>query len=74
MTRRPMSQWERILRKMALNLAVAFSDIFGSAGATIYKPPEPTPQRQDSPPPDDLSRTFTPKSDNLPPRERRGRD
>jgi hypothetical protein len=74
MAHRPTPAWERILRKMALNLAVGFNNIFGSAGAVIYKPPEPTPERQGAPPPDDLTHTFSPTPNNLPPRERRGRD
>jgi hypothetical protein len=72
-----MPAWQRVMRKMALNLAIGFNNIFGSAGAAIYKPPEPTPQREGAPPPDDLARTFTAgtnKGDRLPPRERRGRD
>ena len=74
MTNRPMPRWERTLRKMALNLAVALSNIYGSIGGTIYRVPEPTPQRDSAPPPDDLTTTLAPTTHNMPPRERRGRD
>ena len=74
MTHRTMTRWERTLRKMALNLAIGLNNIYGSIGGTIYRVPDPLPQRDSAPPPDDLAPTFVPSAPNLPQREHRGRD
>jgi hypothetical protein len=76
MRRHVVSEWERRLREVALNLTSSVQEIFGRTEAVSYPPPDSTPQRESGPAdarPPRVPRAAG-KGDRLPPRERRGRD
>jgi hypothetical protein len=76
MAHQPMSRWERMLRKIGMNLIDGIRNIFGSSTPVAYRPPDPEPKREGSSHHGDHAHT-SPRSntgDRLSPRERRGRD
>jgi hypothetical protein len=68
-------RWQRTLHKIGANLVDSIRNIFGNEAAVAYRTPEPEPKREE-PHRSAQAHTVVPSTadDQLPPRERRGRD
>jgi hypothetical protein len=75
MGQQPIPRWQRTLHKIGANLVDSIRNIFGNEAAVAYRPPNPELKREE-PHHTDHAHTAPPSSadDQLPPRERRGRD
>ena len=65
-----------MLRKIGMNLVDGIRNIFGSDTVVAYRPPNPEPKREGDPHQGDQAHPSmrSTADDQLPPRERRGRD